>query len=153
MTRLGLLAFISLTYAAPLLLPALAWATARVMSAYLYLAFDTRTRPGEVTRVCAYGFFPLALGQLVTAGLLPFCGPDCNPFNPLASNLGFFLDPTATSVFWYELGRGLDLVSLWTLLAIAWGLEGLTQEPARYLAPPLATAWLALLAVRAWLLA
>lgn len=152
MRPLGIIFFLALTFAAPVLLPALAWATGRVMNVYLGLLLDAAVERREVVRVTAWGFLPLAVERLLVAGLQIACSSDCKWFNPLASNTAFFLDPTSTAIFWYEAARGLELFSLWTLATVALGLAGLSQQPARFLLPPLVLGWLVLLLVKAWLL-
>ncbi len=48
--------------------------------------------------------------------------------NPLGSNLGYFLDRSATSPFFYALATRLDLFTLWTIVLLAIGLSKLGRK-------------------------
>lgn len=152
-TRPAILIFLILQIAAPILLPLAAWIAGEVMNAYLYLVLDAKVERREVLHVTAHGFLPFALQGFSAAAIRLVSGPDSNRFNPVASNVGFFLDSTETSVFWYEFARSLDLFAIWAMVITAVGLGGLTRRQSLVLLPPLAAAWLAAIAFKAWLLA
>ncbi len=153
MTGTAILFFLFLQFAAPLLLPVAAWMGGELMHWWVSFGLDAGTERRQVRRVVAYGFLPLAAQPLLAAGISLLADSEGNPFNPLASNVAFFLNPNQTSVFWYELAGGLDVFSLWALVATALGLAGLSRQPALIVFPPLALVWLAALALKAWLLA
>jgi hypothetical protein len=43
--------------------------------------------------------------------------------NPLAFNVGAFMDPNGSSKFMYALATSIDLFSIWTILLLATGLK------------------------------
>lgn len=152
MTAFSIFVFLGLRFAAPVLLPAAAWVTGQFARAYLHLALDLKVETAGAVRIAAYGFLPLAAERLMVGIVLPACGSGCDRFNPVASNLAFFFDPTRTSGFWYELARGADLFAFWALWATSWALAEFSEESPHAIWPGVAALWAAGLVLRAWLL-
>ena len=48
---------------------------------------------------------------------------DYNMQNPLAFNVGAFMDPTTSSKFLYSMASSLDLFAFWTIFLLATGLK------------------------------
>lgn len=136
--------FLISQYAAPVMLPLAAWIASLFLAAYLIFFLDARVKRRQVVRVTAWAFLPLALERLL-AGLFRALSlnPEANPFNPLASNLGFFLDPTRTRPFWYGLASSLDLFSIWALVAASLALAALGRKTAASVFPGVIFAWAA----------
>ncbi len=152
MTPLGIVFFLTFTFASPALLPGLAWATGRALYLYLWFFLDAPVERREVVRAACWAFLPVACERLLQAVLLGFHRQQEKLFNPLASNAAFFLDPTTTPIFWYEAARGVSVFTLWTLAIVPLGLAELSGKPARLFLPPLVLAWIALLLIKAWML-
>lgn len=153
LTRPAILVFLFLQFAAPLLIVIAAWLAGRVTDAWLLFVVDAGAERRPVLRTTAYGMLPLAIGNVIVAAIRALAGPDSNPLNPLASNVAFFLNPAETPVFWYEFALGLDVFSVWAILAAGSALAGLVRRKVGAVVPPLIGAWLGMLALRAWLLA
>jgi len=152
MTAFSIIVFLGLRFAAPVLLPLCAWVTGHFARAYVHLVLDQKVSTGGTVRIAAYGFLPLALERLIVGIVLLACGNGCDRFNPVASNLAFFFDPSVTAVFWYELARGADLFAFWALWATSWALGEFSEESPNAIWPALAVLWAAGLLLRAWLL-
>jgi hypothetical protein len=153
LTRPAILVFLVLQFAAPLLMVIAAWLAGRIVDAWLFFVVDAGAERRPVIRTTAYGMLPLTAGNAIVAAVRALAGPDSNPLNPLASNVAFFLSPAETPVFWYEFASGLDVFSVWAILATGFALAGLVGRKVGAVIPPLIGAWLGMLALRAWLLA
>jgi len=72
--------------------------------------------------VVMYACLPLSLKSVLAAvSVLAGVSPDSFTFqNPIATNPGYFLDPTS-SHFLYSLGTSLDVFMIWTLVLTAIG--------------------------------
>jgi len=112
----GVFFFVGLTWISPLLFPALALLGAWLLEYYVGFFLDTKMNRGEMRRLVAWGALPLAAQGLLAGLLMLLCRDACDRFNPLASNLAFFLNAKETEVFWYEMARGVDLFSIWSVL-------------------------------------
>lgn len=152
LTHPAILFFLLLQFGAPLLAALGAWSAGIIMNAWLFFVLDAGAERRAVIRATAYGTLPLVVGNFLLAGVRAVAGPDSNPLNPLASNVAFFLDPTQTPVFSYEFAFGLDLFSAWAAATVALAVAGLVHRRVTAILPPVIVAWLALAAVRAWLL-
>lgn len=108
--------FSAFTWAAPFLLPLVALAAAWVLTFYVSFFLDTKVHSGELRRLVAWGFLPLAFQKLLAGSIVLACGRDCDQFNPLGTNAAFFLDAKQTDVFWYEMARGVELFALWAMV-------------------------------------
>lgn len=108
--------FTTLNWAAPLLLPLAVLAAAWVLNYYVGFFLDTKVQGSETRRLLAWGFLPLAFQKLLAGIIVLACGRECDLFNPLATNVAFFLDSKMTDVFWYEVARGADLFALWAIV-------------------------------------
>jgi len=73
--------------------------------------------------VC-YGGLPALVSSLLVIVVMFLKNPDdFNLSNPLAFNVGAFLDPQASSKFVYSLATSIDLFAFWMILLVATGLK------------------------------
>lgn len=152
MNATSIMILVALIWLAPVLLPLCAWSVGRLMDLWIHYAMNMDVDRAQVVRVTLYGSLPFAIERFIIGALRLGCGADCNPFNPLAANLAFFLDPRTTSVFAYEFARAADVFACWAALVVCTALGALTEvKPSRHLFP-LAFTWIGACAVRAWLL-
>jgi hypothetical protein len=78
----------------------------------------------QVFAVVCYSGLPAVITAILTVVVVFLKNPDDYNFqNPLAFNVGAFLDPNTTSKFLYSLAGSLDLFVLWTILLMATGLK------------------------------
>lgn len=78
----------------------------------------------QVFAVVAWAGLPRAIAALLTIVVIFLKNPDdFNIRNPLAFNLGAFMDPGTSSKFVYSLASSLDLFTIWTILLMAIGLK------------------------------
>jgi hypothetical protein len=77
---------------------------------------------GTSLGIVVYSGLPLSLkAVLATLSVLAGMSPESFSFqNPLASNPGYFMNPT-DGVFMYSLATGLDIFMIWTLVLTAIG--------------------------------
>lgn len=148
----SILFYLGLSYAAPLLLPLASWMAGRLLALYTQFVLDVKVGRRDIVRVVAFGFLPLAIERTLVGGLILLCGSSCDPLNPLASNLAFFLNPKETQVFWYEMARSVDLFSVWTIVLLGKSLGGRMEWPASRFLPGLLIVWVLGVIFRAWLL-
>ncbi len=111
-------------YAAPALsVPIGILVTAAFFLLLMALAGE-ETRFRRVFSVVAHSFFAYALvtsALAVVTVLLTGGGSNFDIRNPVASNLGFFLDPEEFRPFWYSLASSFDLLSFWYLVLLSMG--------------------------------
>jgi len=78
----------------------------------------------QVFAVVSYSGLPGIVSAILTVLVIFLKNPDdFNMQNPLAFNVGAFMDPNTASKFMYSLASSLDLFVLWTILLIATGLK------------------------------
>jgi len=78
----------------------------------------------QVLSVVSWGWLPnLIKGVLMIVVMYMKNPDDFNMKNPLAFNLGAFLDPTTASKFLYSVASSIDLFTIWAILLIAVGLK------------------------------
>jgi len=78
----------------------------------------------QVFAVVAWGGLPRVIAAILTIVVVFLKNPDdFNIRNPLAFNVGAFMDPNSGSKFVYSLASSLDLFSIWTILLLATGLK------------------------------
>jgi Yip1 domain len=78
----------------------------------------------QVFSVVAWSGLPRVIAAILTVVVVFLKNPDdFNMKNPLAFNLGAFMDPNSTSKFLYALASQLDLFAIWTILLLATGLK------------------------------
>jgi len=78
----------------------------------------------NVFAAVAWAGLPRMLSAILTIVVLFLKNPDeFNLRNPLAFNLGAFMDPNGGSKFVYALATSLDLFSIWNMLLLATGLK------------------------------
>jgi hypothetical protein len=78
----------------------------------------------QVFAVVCYSGLPGVISSILTVVVLFLKNPDdFNLQNPLAFNVGAFLDPNSGSKFVYSLAGSLDLFVIWTILLLATGLK------------------------------
>lgn len=144
--------FVALTWVAPLLWPVLALAAAWLLDYYMGFFLDARTSRSELRRLVAWGLLPLAIERVLAGMLIVFCGEECDLFNPLASNVAFFLQSQETEVFTYELARGLDVFSVWAVVITGRAIAARYERSVGAVAAGIAALFLLAVAARAWLL-
>lgn len=152
MTPFAILVFLGLTYSAPVLPPVLALATAFLMFNYIRFALDIRVQAAGVSRIVAWGLLPLAMERILVGALRLLCKSGGDLMNPAATNLAFFLDSKATSVFWYEFARGVDVFGVWALCVMSIALARDAESTPEAVAPGLLLFWLLANLARGWLL-
>ena len=78
----------------------------------------------QVFAVVCYASLTGVIQSILTIVVIFLKNPDdFNMQNPLAFNVGAFMDPNTASKFMYSLASSLDLFVLWTILLIATGLK------------------------------
>jgi hypothetical protein len=78
----------------------------------------------QVFAVVCYSGLPGVISAILTIIVIFLKNPDdFNMQNPLAFNVGAFMDPTTASKFAYSLASSLDLFIFWTILLMATGLK------------------------------
>jgi hypothetical protein len=78
----------------------------------------------QVFAAICYSGLPGVISAILTIVVIFLKNPDdYNPQNPLAFNLGAFMDPNAGSKFVYSLATSLDLFTIWMILLVAVGLK------------------------------
>jgi hypothetical protein len=78
----------------------------------------------QVFAIVCYSGLPGVISAILTIVVVFLKNPDdFNMQNPLAFNVGAFLDPTSVSKFIYSLASSLDLFVIWTILLLATGLK------------------------------
>lgn len=152
LTPFAILFYLAMRWAAPILLPAAALLTGRFQRFYLMWVLDNKMDKAGISRIAAYGMLPLALERILAGTLALVCSGDCDRLNPAATNLAFFLDPKETSVFWYELARGVDLFVIWSVWALSAALARYAEEKQVNVWPGTAVLWGTALLLRSLLL-
>src|SRR3990170_3173731 len=83
----------------------------------------------QVYAVVCYGNLPNALGGLLAVVVMFIKDPaDFDLQNPVASNLGAFLDPTTTPKWLVSAGASVDLFSVWCLLLLGTGFAAAARK-------------------------
>jgi hypothetical protein len=78
----------------------------------------------QVFAVVCYSGLPGVISSILTVVVIFLKNPDDFDLqNPLAFNLGAFMDPNAGSKFLHSLATSMDLFVFWTILLIAIGLK------------------------------
>jgi hypothetical protein len=78
----------------------------------------------QVLSVVSWGWLPNLIKTLIMIVVIYLKNPDeFNMKNPLAFNLGAFLEPDKPSKFLYSIASSLDLFTIWAILLIAVGLK------------------------------
>jgi hypothetical protein len=78
----------------------------------------------QVFAIVAYSGMPGLVSAILSVVVIFLKNPDdYNVQNPLAFNVGAFMDPNTASKFLYSLGSSLDLFVIWTMLLMATGLK------------------------------
>lgn len=78
----------------------------------------------QVFAIVCYSGLPGVLSAILTIAVIFLKNPDEFNFqNPLAFNVGAFMDPTTTSKFVYSLASSMDLFVFWTMFLMATGLK------------------------------
>lgn len=108
--------FTTLNWLSPFMLPLAVLVAAWALNYYVGFFLDTKVQHSELRRLVAWGFLPLAFQGFLAGMIALLCGRECDLFNPLATNLAFFLDSKQTDVFWYEVARGAELFALWAMV-------------------------------------
>lgn len=152
LTAFGVMVFLAMRWAAPFFLPAWAWLTGRVLRFYVLWVLDQKVDSVGVARLTAWGMLPLAFERVFAGTVSLICGRECDRFNPIATNIGFFLDPMTTSPFWYEFARGLDVCGVWAVWIAGTALAQFAEEKPSRICPAIAALWLAGLLLRSILL-
>jgi len=83
----------------------------------------------QVLAVTSYSMLPQAVGGVLALVLLFIKDPaDFDLQNPVASNIGAFLDPNTVPAWLVGLGSSLDLFVFWSLLLLATGLAAAARK-------------------------
>lgn len=95
-----------------------------VLLGTINFVFGGRARFSEIFTVCYYAWLPMVVKVLlgvavIYAGQLP---ESFNIKNYAPTNIGAFLDPTATDKATYALASALDVITVWTLLLMSMGV-------------------------------
>jgi hypothetical protein len=78
----------------------------------------------QVFAIVSYSGLPGVISSILTIIVIFLKNPDdFNLQNPLAFNVGAFLDPNSSSKFVYSLASSLDLLVFWTIFLMATGLK------------------------------
>ena len=78
----------------------------------------------QVFAVVCYSGLPGVISAILTIVVIFLKNPDdFNLQNPLAFNVGAFMDPNTASKFAYSVASSLDLFVIWTILLMATGLK------------------------------
>jgi len=78
----------------------------------------------QVFAIVSYSGMPGLVSAVLSIVVIFLKNPDdYNVQNPLAFNVGAFMDPNTASKFLYSLGSSLDLFVIWTMLLMATGLK------------------------------
>jgi ABC-type sugar transport system permease subunit len=123
------------------------------MAFLLAFLLDAGVRRRQVLAVTAWAFLPVAFERIVTGIFRALrVNPDANPFNPFASNLGFFFDSTRMRPFWYEVACGTDAFLIASIFLAGLALAALSKKPAAALVAALVAGCALGILVRAALL-
>jgi Yip1 domain len=78
----------------------------------------------QVFAIVCYCGLPGVVSSILTVVVIFLKNPDdFNLQNPLAFNIGAFMDPNSGSKFVYSLAGSMDLFFFWTILLLAIGLK------------------------------
>jgi hypothetical protein len=78
----------------------------------------------QVFAAVAWGGMPRLISAILTIVVIFLKNPDdFNLKNPLAFNVGAFMDPNGPNKFLYALASSLDLFTIWTIFLMATGLK------------------------------
>jgi hypothetical protein len=106
-------------------LASLIWAV--ILAALLMFAFNFMLEAGIPFKNALATVFYGSLPRLIFLGLgivVLLIGVDPAAFdleNPVATNLGAFLDPATSGKFLYRLSSGLDIFAVWTVILLGMG--------------------------------
>ena len=78
----------------------------------------------QVFAIVCYSGLPGVISSILAVVVIFLKNPDeFNLTNPLAFNVGAFMDPTSSSKFMYSLASSMDLFVFWTIFLLATGLK------------------------------
>lgn len=111
-------------YCIPFLVP-VGWLIASaVLMAIVAGILSTPVKFKQVFSIVAWANLPgVIMGILMCVVILIKNPDDYNVKNPLAFNLGAFLDPMTSSKFLYAIAKSIDLFTIWIILLTAIGLK------------------------------
>jgi hypothetical protein len=81
--------------------------------------------------VVSHSFFASSLVTTAFSAFLLMITTDYDKFdmqNPVASNLGFFLNPAEMNKFLYHLATSIDLLSFWLIFLLATGFTAVSEN-------------------------
>jgi hypothetical protein len=108
---------------------ALAWPVIILVVAAVYLfvfnvLLGSELGFKQVFAVSSYSMLPQAVAGVLALVLVFIKDPaDYDVQNPVASNVGAFLDPSTVPAWLVSLGNSIDVFTLWSLLLLATGLS------------------------------
>ncbi|HZT33592.1 MAG TPA: YIP1 family protein [Bryobacteraceae bacterium] len=109
--------------------PAFAALEAAVLLLLFNVALGAQLKFQTVFGVVTYSWIPAAISSSLAILVMFLKNPDdFNLQNPLAFNLGAFLDPQSTAKWVLSLCTSLDLFSLWIVLLLAVGLASAARR-------------------------
>lgn len=83
----------------------------------------------QVYAIVCYGFLPQVLGGVLATGVMFLKDPaEFDLQNPVASNLGVFLDPSTDPAWLISLLGSVDAFSIWVLLLLATGFSAAARK-------------------------
>lgn len=125
----GLALAIKITSAAAYVGPIIFIAVFQIIAAAILLGIAGGLMGGglrfkQVFAVVTYSRLVGVVSAILTIAVVFLKNPDeFNVNNPLAFNVGAFLDPTTTSKFVYAFATWMDLFTIWTIYLMATGLK------------------------------
>lgn len=112
-----------------LALPLLALVVAGVFLFVFNLLLGADIRFKQAYAVVVYGLLPLLLSTVLSIVVVLLKEPrDVNIQNPVASNLGAFLDPNSVPAWLVSVGNSVDLFSIASLLLLATGFSAAARK-------------------------
>ena len=120
----------TIAYIQPFLtLPLLALVVAGVFLFVFNLMLGADIRFKQAYAVVVYGLLPILLATVLSIVVVLLKEPrDVNVQNPLASNLGAFLDPNSVPAWLVSVGNSVDLFSIASLLLLATGFSAAARK-------------------------
>jgi hypothetical protein len=89
----------------------------------------SKLRFGQMCAIAAYAFLVNVVSTILTAIVMLIRSPeDFDVRNPLAFNVGAFLNPDSTAKWLLSLATSLDVFAFWTMALIAIGLMAATRK-------------------------
>ncbi len=111
----------AIMYAVPIIGLLMYVVVAAILMATFNFGMGAKVSFGTALAITVYAYLPSALGAIM--GIVSMFGVNPDGFNirnPIASNLGYFMDPNGNK-FLYGLASGVDIFALWTVVLLGIG--------------------------------